>query len=152
METINTVKKQENTQVIEELNKKALLINNILNTNGYFVEVSLGRKINIDKIDEVRMDPRVDCFYVITQNGDREYGYKLVILNQWLAATPVKVSSIRSKFPKVKFTLIGKPRPIINNKPTNTTATKSKQVNTSKPKQHQNKKPHKNNNKFKKKQ
>lgn len=151
METINTVKKQENTQVIEELNKKALLINNILNTNGYFVEVSLGRKINIDKIDEVRMDPRVDCFYVITQNGDREYGYKLVILNQWLAATPVKVSSIRSKFPKVKFTLIGKPRPVIS-KPTNTTTTKSKQVNTVKPKQ--NKKPHKNtnNNRFKKKQ
>lgn len=151
METINTVKKQENTQVIEELNKKALIINNILNTNGYFVEVSLGRKINIDKINEVRMDPRVDCFYVITQNGDRECGYKLVILNQWLAATPVKVSSIRSKFPKVKFTLIGKPRPVIN-KPANTTTTKSKQTNTSKPKQ--NKKPHKNanNNRFKKKQ
>lgn len=151
METINTVKKQENTQVIEELNKKALLINNILNTNGYFVEVSLGRKITIDNIDEVRMDPRVDCFYVITQNGDRECGYKLVILNQWLAATPVKVSSIRSKFPKVKFTLIGKPRPVIN-KPTNTTTTKSKQANTAKPKQ--NKKPHKNtnSNRFKKKQ
>lgn len=102
---------QINNEIITELNKKALLVQNILNTNGYFVDVITGGKIDTSRIKEVRLDTRVDGFYVIIKNGksiDNKYeekGYKLIIINQHIAATPVKILTI-NKFPIIKMDLI----------------------------------------------
>lgn len=102
---------QINNEIITELNKKALLVQNILNTNGYFVDVILGCKVDTSRIKEVRLDTRVDGFYVIIKNGksiDNKYeekGYKLIIINQHIAATPVKILTI-NKFPIIKMDLI----------------------------------------------
>lgn len=116
---------QINNEIIAELNKKALLVQNILNTNGYFVDVITGGKIDTSKIKEVRLDTRVDGFYVIIKNGksiDNKYeekGYKLIIINQHIAATPVKILTI-NKFPIIKMDLIKASKPkssISSNRP-----------------------------------
>ena len=97
---------QINNEIITELNKKALLVQNILNTNGYFVDVITGGKIDTSRIKEVRLDTRVDGFYVIIKNGksiDNKYeekGYKLIIINQH-----IKILTI-NKFPIIKMDLI----------------------------------------------
>ena len=110
---------QINNEIITELNKKALLVQNILNTNGYFVDVITGGKIDTNRIKEVRLDTRVDGFYVIIKNGksiDNKYeekGYKLIIINQHIAATPVKILTI-NKFPIIKMDLIKAPKPKSN--------------------------------------
>lgn len=108
-----------NNEIITELNKKALLVQNILNTNGYFVDVILGCKVDVGRIKEVRLDTRVDGFYVIIKNGksiDNKYeekGYKLIIINQHIAATPVKILTI-NKFPIIKMDLIKASKPKSN--------------------------------------
>lgn len=116
---------QINNEIITELNKKALLVQNILNTNGYFVDVITGCKIDTSRIKEVRLDIRVDGFYVIIKNGksiDNKYeekGYKLIIINQHIAATPVKILTI-NKFPIIKMDLIKASKPkssISSNRP-----------------------------------
>lgn len=110
---------QINNEIITELNKKALLVQNILNTNGYFVDVITGGKIDTSRIEEVRLDTRVDGFYVIIKNGksiDNKYeekGYKLIIINQHIAATPVKILTI-NKFPIIKMDLIKVSKPKSN--------------------------------------
>lgn len=116
---------QINNEIITELNKKALLVQNILNTNGYFVDVITGDKIDTSRIKEVRLDTRVDGFYVIIKNEksiDNKYeekGYKLIIINQHIAATPVKILTI-NKFPIIKMDLIKASKPkssISSNRP-----------------------------------
>lgn len=110
---------QINNEIITELNKKALLVQNILNTNGYFVDVITGGKIDTSRIKEIRLDTRVDGFYVIIKNGksiDNKYeekGYKLIIINQHIAATPVKILTI-NKFPIIKMDLIKPSKPKSN--------------------------------------
>lgn len=107
---------QINNEIITELNKKALLVQNILNTNGYFVDAITGGKIDTSRIKEVRLDTRVDGFYIIIKNGksiDNKYeekGYKLIIINQHIAATPVKILTI-NKFPIIKMDLIKASKP-----------------------------------------
>ena len=100
-----------NNEIITELNKKALLVQNILNTNGFFVDVITGGKIDTSRIKEVRLDTRVDGFYIIVSNINHpDKGYKLIIINQHIAATPVKILTI-NKFPIIKMDLIKAPKP-----------------------------------------
>lgn len=129
---------QENTEVLQDLTRKSLLVQNILNTNGFFVDVTIGRKINIDKIVESRVDTKTDCTYVIAKVKDlntntiNERGYKLTILNNYLAAYPIKLTTVK-KFPIIKFTLIPKPTIIKKPKPQQQSSRPKQQLNNKKP-------------------
>lgn len=110
MEQIKVIKRStEVTDVIKELTKKSLLIQNMLNTNGYAIDVSNGKKVMVNMIKQTRIDPRVDCIYLITKDKDNiEKGYKLVVLSPWLALIPVKITNIKNKFPIIKMELVSK--------------------------------------------